>query len=449
MSEHPTLRRPRNRAPDRLPSPSPDTPATAGSPGRRPGEWLVFTAATLVGLVHGLDDAWVNRQPGVGDDHALAAALAIALAVAGIAAFPRLRPGLRAGIALIFGALAVINGALHVIHIAVDGPARSDLTGVLAVAAGVVLVGLGAAIPFRHRGERARTWRRRWANRLVAVVSGIVVGYVVLYGVGVAITLTHKYREPIGSPPSPAYQPVTFTSSDGLRLSGWYVPSRNRAVVVVVHGGGGDRMGARSHAQLLARHGYGVLLYDSRGRGESEGSPNALGWGWEKDVAGALDFLRERPDVDRDRIGGLGLSTGADVLMEVAPERRDLRAVVADGATGRSYEDLPPSAGPDLKAPFRAMYTAAEVISGSSPGPPLRELVPRISPTPLLLISAGRGRLGATEREFNQIYAGAAREPVELWDLRDVRHTAAIRERAEEYERRVVGLFDRALLEGR
>jgi hypothetical protein len=47
------------------------------------------------------------------------------------------------------------------------------------------------------------------------------------------------------------------------------------------------------------------------------------------------------------------------------------------------------------------------------------------------------------ERDFNLVCARAAREPTEFWDLRDVHHTAAIRERAAEYERRVVGIFDR------
>lgn len=89
-----------------------------------------------------------------------------------------------------------------------------------------------------------------------------------------------------------------------------------------------------AHAQLLARHGYGVLVYDSRGRGESDGSPVGFGWGWTKEVAGALAFLRKRSDVDPERIGGLGLSRGADVLIQVAVEDTGLKAVVADGATG-------------------------------------------------------------------------------------------------------------------
>ena len=95
-----------------------------------------------------------------------------------------------------------------------------------------------------------------------------------------AITETHKFREPIGAPPSADYREVAFDASDGVHLSGWYRPTRNGATLLVVHGGGGDRTGAVAHAKLLVRHGYGVLLYDARGRGKSEGTQNAFGWGW-------------------------------------------------------------------------------------------------------------------------------------------------------------------------
>jgi uncharacterized protein len=409
-------------------------------------ETTAFRAATAVAILHALDDAFLNRQPGVDlDQHALAAVISLAAGTGAVVAFPRLRPGFRAAISFMFGVLAIVTGALHVRHISLDGAAASDYTGVLALAAGVVLVLLGLAIPFLHRGEGARTRARRWVYRLVAVVAGALAVYVFLFPTSLAIIQTHKYREPIGSPPSAAYQTVSFTSSDGLELSGWYHPSRNRAAVIVVHGGGGDRTGAVRHAELLARHGFGALVYDSRGRGESEGSPVGFGWGWPKDVAGALTFLRERPDVDPERIGGLGLSRGADVLIQVAAEDRDLKAVVADGATGGSFADYRNLGEEAEGAPFYlTMYTAARVFSGSSPGEPLKELVGRISPTPLLLISTG-GSLPA-ERDFNRIYAKAAREPVELWDLPEVNHTAAIRERPEEYQRRVVRLFDNALL---
>ena len=414
---------------------------------RRHGwETATFRGATAVALVHAIDDAFVNRQPGVGvGQHALAAAISLGAGVAAIVAFPRLRPGVRAGISLVFGVFAIVNGALHVAHIAGDGAEASDYTGVLAVAAGVVLVALGLAIPFLHRGEGAATRSRRWTYRVVAVVAGVVLLYAFVFPASLAIVQTHKHREPISDPPSAAYEHVSFTAADGLELSGWYRRSRNRAAVVVVHGGGGDRTGAVAHGELLATHGYGVLVYDSRGRGESEGSPVGFGWGWPKDVVGALAFLRAQPDVDPGRIGGLGLSTGADVLIEVAAEEEGLKAVVSDGATAGSFADYRNLDGLDEAAPFFfTMYAAARVLSGASPGEPLKELVASISPTPLLLIATGRDL--PDELDFNRIYSRAAREPVELWELPDVNHTDAIRESPVEYERRVISFFENALL---
>jgi fermentation-respiration switch protein FrsA (DUF1100 family) len=408
-------------------------------------ETAVFRFATAAALVHALDDAFVNRQPGVGlGQHAVAAAVSLAAGIGAMLAFPRLRPGFRAAISLVFGVFAMVNGGLHVAHINVDSAAASDYTGVIAVAAGAVLAGLGLAIPFLHRGEGAPTRARRWAYRGIAIAALLLLAYAFVFPASLAIVTTHKHREPIGDPPTRAYRPVTFESSDDLELSGWYRASQNGAAVVIVHGGGGDRTGAVRHAELLARHGYGVLVYDSRGRGESEGSPVAMGWGWSKDVAGAMAFLRGRGDVRPSRIGALGLSTGADVLIEYAAEQKDLKAVVADGATAGSFADYRNLDGLDEAAPFYlTMYTGARVLSGASPGEPLKELVARVSPTPLLLIGTG-GSL-ADESKFNRIYADAAREPVELWDLPDVDHTAAIRQRAGEYERRVVGFFDRYL----
>ena len=93
--------------------------------------------------------------------------------------------------------------------------------------------------------------------------------------------------------------------------------------------------------------------------------------------------------------------------------------------------------------------TAVRVLSGAAPGAPLKELVGEISPRPLLLIAAGRGAMGPGGGEYGlgQMYAEAAREPVEFWGLPEGQHTAAIREQPEEYERRVIGFFDDALLE--
>src|SRR6185295_19899678 len=62
-------------------------------------EAVLFTAAAAVGVVHALDDAVVHRGPGVGaGEFALTALVAVVAWLAASAAFPRLRPGLRAAL---------------------------------------------------------------------------------------------------------------------------------------------------------------------------------------------------------------------------------------------------------------------------------------------------------------------------------------------------------------
>ncbi len=221
----------------------------------------------------------------------------------------------------VFVPLAAVGAAMHVMDARWNGAGGADFTGFLLIPAAVAFV--AAAVLAVLSRPRARSWPRRigrWA--LTAVVAILMLLFVSLpIAVGVAQT-----RKPGQAIPESAFstphETVTLHTRDGLDLAGWYVPSKNRAAIVVVHGGGGDRRGSRRHAAMLARHGYGVLLYDARGRGESEGSPNAQGWTWQADVSAALDFLSQRKDVDPGRIGGLGLSTGADVLLEASAKDR-------------------------------------------------------------------------------------------------------------------------------
>ncbi len=412
-------------------------PSLAGTLKRVPGETLVFAAATMIALVHALDDAIVHRQPGVPvDRHAIAIGLALNLGIAAIMLFGRMRAGLRAGVAFAFGGLAATNGALHVIHVVNHDTAGSDVTGVLAAAAGLVLVGLAAFIPWRNRGAS------NWRARTVAVPATLVALAFVLVPTGMAIVEVHKWREAVGAAPSAAYQDVAFRSTDGLKLAGWYRPSTNGASIIVAHGGGSDRRGAVAHASMLARHGYGVLLYDARGRGESEGDPNSYAWGWEKDANGAVAFLKRQTDVRDGRIGGLGLSSGADALVDVAATNPDLRATIGDGTALRTFEDAKRLGGGTVVdgAAAWSMFKAIEVIGGQAPPVALEDRISRIT-SPLLLISSGR----LAEYDFNALYMKSAQPTTQHWNMPNGHHTRGLREYPAEYEQRVTGFFAQSL----
>ena len=69
------------------------------------------------------------------------------------------------------------------------------------------------------------------------------------------------------------------------------------------------RSGPQAHTRMLVHHGYGVLLFDRRGEGESQGASNLFGWGGDRDILAAVEFLKAQPDVDpakdrRNRILG-------------------------------------------------------------------------------------------------------------------------------------------------
>src|SRR4051812_1825272 len=356
--------------------------------GARSAEALVFSVAAVVALLHALDDAFLLPGGGVPlTQHALAASIALVASVLAVVRFHSLRPGIRAAVAFTFGVLAAVNGGRHAFHILnEEGTTANDVTGALALVAGVVLVGLAAWIPCRHRGEGASGPVRRWAIRVLVLPAFLLAAAFLFMPVGTAIVDIHSLL-----PPDAAYKTVSFTASDDVDLEGWYRPSENGASVLMISGGGGNRRSTVRHAKMLVRHGYGVLLYDPRGSGNSEGTANSYGWGWEKDAAAALDFLAERDDVEPERVGVLGLSTGADIAIDIAARRDDVNAVVADGSAAIGYEDIKAyTHDPLTRAPMWVLFETIEVIEGrSGPETSLADQIAR-SHAPPLLVSAGK-----------------------------------------------------------
>ena len=404
-------------------------------------------ARVAIGLValHVADDNFLQPQPGTSaSDHLVSGLVPIVvLALAGWA-YPRFRAGARATIALLAGLFGIVTGIEAVYYTSEVGPSGDDYTGLLAIPAGLVLIGTGLVTLWRTR-KRDDTRRRRYIRRALLAIGAVAALYLLVGPFAASYVFTHTARAFVPAVElGKRHQNVSFTTSDGLELSGWYIPSENRAAVIAFPG----RSGPQRPARMLARHGYGVLLFDRRGEGESDGDPNVFGWSGEKDLRAAVEFLRRRPDVDPDRIGGIGLSVGGEMMIEAAAVSDGLKAVVSEGAGIRSIRES--LAIPETRMKIEASLVhlvvtpGVALFSNTLPPPSLEDLVGRIAPRPVFIIYAVPGQGG--EAELSQTFYDAAREPKTIWQVPGAGHTGGIEAQPEEYERRVVAFFDDALL---
>ena len=186
-------------------------------------------------------------------------------------------------------------------------------------------------------GSEAGCLLLRWC--LLALVI-LALGYL---GVGlfVATRLTAPVRQPIEQTPTDEgldFQEVGFNSTDGLGLKGWWVPGDDPSqAVVLIHGLEGSKSGQHvlKTASLYSGAGYGVLMFDLRGHGESEGERTTVGYQEVRDVQGALAWLKER-GFEPNEVVLHGWSMGGGTVVRSAPEI-GVAAVVEESG----YADLP------------------------------------------------------------------------------------------------------------
>lgn len=240
------------------------------------------------------------------------------------------------------------------------------------------------------------------------------------------------------------YEEITLTSQDGVPLAGWYIPSRNKAAVILLHGHSGNRLGVVHHAEALVQAGYGVLMFDLRAHGSSGGRRFATSQAGVDDVLTAVAYLSKRPDVNPAGIGVMGVSVGGVFALHAAAQTVAIRAVAVDGISPAALADLPaPTSlwGRVNVWQQRLMAQLARRYARQSPLPPNRDGVKKLGKRPLLLIATGSGGEAAMLKNL-----AAAAETAELWQIPEARHAQGWHERPDEYSHRLVTFFDQALV---
>jgi hypothetical protein len=169
-----------------------------------------------------------------------------------------------------------------------------------------------------HKVKQERSLRQRVVFVLrPVVIVGVLLAMVVPFAAGVifarALTIS-----PCTGGESPAvydlpFEEITFPSSAfGSEIKGYFIPGDNGATLISPPTGSSARGNWMHEIAVLHKHGYSVLSFDSR---SCMGQVLSLGYTEVREVGDALDYLATRPDVDMEKVGIHGFSTGGATAM--------------------------------------------------------------------------------------------------------------------------------------
>jgi dipeptidyl aminopeptidase/acylaminoacyl peptidase len=131
------------------------------------------------------------------------------------------------------------------------------------------------------------------------------------------------------------FQEVSLPTENGKSLFGWYIAATRTGrapVVVLLHGWGGNAETLLPLAQPLHQAGFTLLFIDARCHGQSDEDSFASMPRFAEDIGHAIDWLKQREDIDQDAVAAIGHSVGAGAVLLSASWRNDLAAVVSIAA---------------------------------------------------------------------------------------------------------------------
>ncbi len=217
-------------------------------------------------------------------------------------------------------------------------------------------------------------FRRLGLRTLVGLVVLLVVAYVAVSWVFSSKLIAPQDR-PLGTVdpatyglPRPAQ--VLVPGADGTRLASWYFPNprTERCAVIMLHGFGGARAEVIGASPLFWDRGCDLLLYDSRGHGDSSPSLLSFGVHEREDLVLAVSWLSKRTRLPDRRIGLIGWSYGAAVSLQAAAELPGIGFVIADSSYSSLADIAHVQADKQFGAWARIFVPGALFIAGERAG---------------------------------------------------------------------------------
>lgn len=227
------------------------------------------------------------------------------------------------------------------------------------------------------------------------------------------------------------FQPVELVTKTGLRLDGWWRAPDHQVAVMILGGLGASRESMLPTAEILAKHGYGVLTIDYR---HCAGRISTLGYREVEELQAMLDFALQQPQVENIAVYGFSVG-GAAALLGAAQDPR-VEAVIAEGNYANLKDEISASPAAPLSLQWQ-IQLAVRLAYWLRTGIPTSRVSPidaisQIAPRPILLIHGEQ----EIERTRGRLQFAAAQN-ASLWVAPGAGHGQAILVQPEEYERRI------------
>jgi pimeloyl-ACP methyl ester carboxylesterase len=286
---------------------------------------------------------------------------------------------------------------------------------------------------------------------IATIILACLVGLAVIYtvtGLLIVVMMARSTSTPLKSSPASlglAYEDVAFASRvDNLKLRGWYIPGGRRGTVIIVHGGKSNR----TNEPLLplagdfSKRDYNVLTFDRRDCGESERSSRKDRGYLERDVAGALDYIKKRSGPDED-VFIYGTSIGALAALMFATGECDLKGIVSDSTFARVFDAMGRAIGRRVGRPFSVLSSGARMMSALLYGRGLLDPIDVVSSVtvPILFIH-GEEDHDIPCDDARALFKMAKNPRHRLWTVPGAGHSKSYMLNPTEYVNNIIAFFD-------
>lgn len=159
------------------------------------------------------------------------------------------------------------------------------------------------------------------------------------------------------------FEDIMLKTSDGISISGWYVPAENqRGTILFFHGNGGNISHRIEFIEMFYKLNLSTFIIDYRGYGKSEGKPTEEGT--YLDAEAAWDYLVEEKKINPSGVILYGRSLGGPIGARLA-EKHKPAALILD-STFTSIKDIGAGLYPFLPVRkfFKFEYNTIEYLKG-------------------------------------------------------------------------------------